>query len=258
MIDADTSYIDRKNELIADLNKKIAGAVQEMEDLARELQEARDQRALEKTAYEGNKAADESAVGLIEQTMAVLSKFYEDNGLALAQTSEAAPPAVAAGEAPPPPPQTWSEPYGGAQGESNGIQGILGLIKEDVEKDIKVATEEENDAISEFETLESETAATISLLEGEIADFDDQKAQAEQAITEEESQRQDTKNSLDDTIDFLKSIAPDCDYISVNFEIRKKNRWAERDGLEMAKAILSGAEGTGFGGSFLQKAKKGC
>merc|ERR1719201_2039439 len=70
-IDDDTSYIDRKNELIADLNKKIKDAVTEMEDLARELQEARDQRALEKTAYEGNKAADESAVGLIEQTMAV-------------------------------------------------------------------------------------------------------------------------------------------------------------------------------------------
>merc|ERR1719352_20419 len=256
-IDDNTAFIDRKNEFIADLNKKIADAKQEISDLETELQEARDQRALEKTAYEGNKAADESAVGLIEQTMAVLSKFYEDNGLALAQTSEAAPPAVSAGEAPPPPPQTWSEPYGGAKGESNGIQGILGLIKEDVEKDIKVATQEENDAIKEFETLESETASTISLLEGEIADFDDQKGGAEQAISETESQRQDTKNTLDDTIDFLKGIAPDCDYISVNFEIRKKNRWAERDGLEKAKAILSGAEGSGFGGGFLET-KKGC
>merc|ERR1719453_1214922 len=255
-IDDDTAYIDRKNELIADLNKKIAGAVQEMEDLARELQEARDQRALEKTAYEGNKAADESAVGLIEQTMAVLSKFYEDNGLALAQTSEAAPPAVSAGEAPPPPPQTWSEPYGGAKGESNGIQGILGLIKEDVEKDIKVATQQENDAIAEFEALESETAATTSLLEGEKANFEGQVGQAEQAITETESERADKKGVLDNTIAFLKDIAPNCDYISVNFEIRKKNRWAERDGLEKAKAILSGSDGASFG--FLQKAKKGC
>jgi predicted nucleic acid-binding Zn-ribbon protein len=245
-IDDQTAFIDRKNEFIADLNKKIADANQEIDDLNTELAEAREQRGLEKTAYDGNKAADESAVGLIEQTMAVLNKFYEDNGLALVQGP---------GDAPPPPPQTWSEPYGGAQGESNGIQGILGLIKEDVEKDIKVATQEEKDAIKEFEDLESETASTISLLEGEIADFDDQKGQAEQAITETESQRQDTKNTLDDTIDFLKGIAPDCDYISVNFEIRKKNRWAERDGLEKAKAILSGASGEG---TFLQKGKKGC
>jgi predicted nucleic acid-binding Zn-ribbon protein len=246
-IDDQTAFIDRKNEFIADLNKKIADANQEIDDLNTELAEAREQRGLEKTAYDGNKAADESAVGLIEQTMAVLNKFYEDNGLALVQGP---------GDAPPPPPQTWSEPYGGAQGESNGIQGILGLIKEDVEKDIKVATQEEKDAIKEFEDLESETASTISLLEGEIADFDDQKGQAEQAITETESQRQDTKNTLDDTIDFLKGIAPDCDYISVNFEIRKKNRWAERDGLEKAKAILSGSTGEGYG--FLQKGKTGC
>merc|ERR1719213_1618868 len=103
--------------------------------------------------------------------MAVLKKFYEDNGLALVHQ-----PQVDAGAAPPPPPQTWSEPYGGAQGESNGIQGILGLIKEDVNKDIKVATQEENDAITEFENLESDSAASISGLNAEIADLETQKA----------------------------------------------------------------------------------
>jgi len=251
LIDDNTAFIDRKNEFIVDLNKKIADANAEIDQLKAELEEATNQRALEKTAYEGNKAADESAVGLLEQTMAVLKKFYEDNDLALVQRGKKQP-----GEAPPPPPATWSEPYGGSQGETNGIQGILGLIKEDVEKDIKVATQEEDDAIKEFETLTEDTNSAVSGLEGEIADLDDQKAAAEQAITEEDSQRQDNKNSLDATIDTLKSIAPDCDYISVNFEIRKKNRWAERDGLEKAKAILSGATGASFG--FLQTGKKGC
>merc|ERR1719161_2470847 len=238
-IDDNTAFIDRKNEFIADLDKKMAEANQEIADTEAELQAAREQRGLEATAYAGNKAADESAVALIEQTMAVLKKFYEDNGLALVQQ-----PQVDAGAAPPPPPQTWSEPYGGAQGESNGIQGILGLIKEDVNKDIKVATQEENDAITEFETLESDSAASISGLNAEISDL----------ATQEEND----KSTLDDTIDILKSIAPECDYISVNFEIRKKNRWAERDGLEKVKAILSGAAGEGFGGNFLQKGKKGC
>ena len=252
-IDDNTAFIDRKNEFIADLDKKMAEANQEIADTEAELQAAREQRGLEATAYAGNKAADESAVALIEQTMAVLKKFYEDNDLALVQQ-----PQVDAGAAPPPPPQTWSEPYGGAQGESNGIQGILGLIKEDVNKDIKVATQEENDAITEFENLESDSAASISGLNAEIADLETQKAGAQQAIAEEEQKKSDNKSTLDDTIDILKSIAPECDYISVNFEIRKKNRWAERDGLEKAKAILSGAAGEGFGGNFLQKGKKGC
>merc|ERR1719352_1775787 len=181
--------------------------------------------------------------------MGVLAKFYEDNGLAFAQTSEEAPPTVVAGEAPPP--TTWSEPYGGAKGESNGIQGILGLIKEDVEKDIKVATSEEEAAIQEFETLETDTAASTEALEAEKADLEGQVGAAEEAIVNTESSRADKKQILDDTITFLKDIAPNCDYISVNFEIRKKNRWAERDGLEKAKAILSGSSGASFG--FLQK-----
>ena len=52
------------------------------------------------------------------------------------------------------------------------------------------------------------------------------------------------------------TFTPDCDYISANFEIREKNRWAESNGLEKAPtAILSRAVGTGLGaGSFLQKA----
>merc|ERR1719274_227116 len=52
-IDNQTAYIERKQEFIADLDKKIADAKQEISDLETELQEARDQRALEKTAYEG-------------------------------------------------------------------------------------------------------------------------------------------------------------------------------------------------------------
>jgi len=54
-MDDDTSFIERKNEFIAELNKKIKDAVTEMDDLAKELQEARDQRALEKTALERGK-----------------------------------------------------------------------------------------------------------------------------------------------------------------------------------------------------------
>jgi hypothetical protein len=252
-IDDDTAFIERKNEFIADCNNKIADANKEKDDLAKELAEAREQRALEKVAYEGNKAADESAVGLLEQTMAVLNKFYEDNGLAFAQTDKK--PEVTAGAAPPPPPTTWSEPYGGAQGESNGIQGILGLIKEDVEKDIAVATQQEEDAIEEFNNLETDTNASTESLNAEIADLEGKVGEAEEAITQKTESRKNKKNILDGAITFLKDIAPQCDYISVNFEVRKKNRWAERDGLEKAKAILSGSGGSSFG--FLQKGS-GC
>merc|ERR1719214_164342 len=101
--------------------------------------------------------------------MDVLKGFYEDNGLVLAQRG-AQPPEVKAGEAPPPPPQTWDAPYGGAKGESTGIQAILGMILEDVEKDIKKADEEEA-AIEEFEKFKEDTEKSIEAAEKAIDDM---------------------------------------------------------------------------------------
>jgi len=38
----------------------------------------------------------------------------------------------------------------------------------------------------------------------------------------------------------MKDIAPDCEYYTVNFKLRLKNRQIEADGLNKAKAILQG------------------
>merc|ERR1719331_410228 len=101
--------------------------------------------------------------------MDVLKGFYEDNGLVFAQRG-AQPSTVKAGEAPPPPPPTWDAPYGGAKGESTGIQAILGMILEDVEKDIAKADEEEKKAIEEYEKMKKDTEAAIEAAEQAIAD----------------------------------------------------------------------------------------
>merc|ERR1719160_1333431 len=117
-------------------------------------------------------------------------KFYEEEGLALTQVhtkTHVARVAVAqplaeqlvAGEAPPPPPTMWSEPYGGSPGESNGIQAILEMIMDDIDKDIRVATEEEDQSQDEFDSYKETTEGTISKLE-------DQKAEFEEAMGDKE------------------------------------------------------------------------
>merc|ERR1719281_1639704 len=60
---------------------------------------------------------------------------------------------------------------------------------------------------------------------------------------------EDKKKVLDDTMAFLRSIATSCDYMAVNFELRKANREAEIDGLIEAGASLEGgafAKDAGF------------
>merc|ERR1719321_1778211 len=190
-----------------------------------QMEEADMNRQKENAEFKAGKADDEAAMGLIQNSMDVLAKFYEDEGLALVQTHRAAvsmmvaqPPAMsAAGESPPPPPATFSQPYGGAKGESNGIQSILGMIKEDMAKDIRTATEEEDKAKTDFDTFTADSTAMIESLNSEKK-----------------------KVILDDTLGVLRSIAPNCDFMAKNFELRKANRETEIDGLYEAKASLSG------------------
>merc|ERR1719321_1660681 len=139
-MDDETALINRKKADIEAMQKEIAEIVAHVKELRLQLEEAQIQRAKENREYKAAKADDEAAAVLIGKAADVLAKFYEDNGLVLAQVKQhVAQPEVEAGAAPPPPPTTWQEPYGGQKGASNGIQSILSMVKADVEKDIRTA-----------------------------------------------------------------------------------------------------------------------
>jgi len=240
-IDDQTALISRKKQTIADCQNE----VKEIDAKAKETRLQRDEatiaRAKENREYKAAKADDQAAAKLISAAKDVLQKFYEDNGLALAQTASKQEVKVTEpGAAPPPPPSTFNEPYGGNKGASNGIQSILEMVHSDVEKDIKTATKEEADNKKDFDTFMSSSKSMLenlasdkSALEGEIGD-------AETAVSDAKALRGEKKVVLDDTLKFLRSIAPGCDYMAANFELRKQNREAEIDGLMGAKTSLLG------------------
>jgi len=239
-IDDATEEIARQRSLIEELKAQIAEKEAEIKQLKEDLDKATRQREDEKMAYEASSADDHAAVELIKKAMDTLKGFYEDNGLTLVQRL-AAQRGAAPGEAPPPPPPTPSEPYGGAKGESTGIQAILGMILEDVEKDIKKADEEEKAAIEEFEKFKEDTEKSIEAAEKAIDDMKGDIADAETAIEEQVEVKTKAKNTLDSIMEEIKVITPGCDFIAVNIEVRAKNRQLEIDGLLKAKAILEGA-----------------
>jgi len=255
-IDDKTAFISRKNAQIATLKGKISNLVKNIKDLNMQISEAKAMRDEENAEYKVAKADDVAAKTLIEKTKTVLMKFYEDEGLALVQAKKTEvhvqkdfqAPEVVAGEAPPPPPPTWQEPYGGSPGEANGIQAILLMIVDDIEKDIRVATEEEDEQQSEFDDYKSTTESTIGKLEDQKAEYEEEVGDKEGDIEVAKGERSDKKKILDETMAYLKTIAPGCDYMAVNFELRKQNRAEEIEGLAEAKASL---EGGSF--NFLQK-----
>merc|ERR1719161_3011689 len=256
-MDDETALINRKKADIEAMQKEIAGIVAHIKELKLQLEEAAIQRTKENVEYKAAKADDEAAAVLIGKSKDVLEKFYQDNGLALAQArvtlrSRSAQPEVVAGEAPPPPPTTWADPYGGNKGSTNGIISLLEMVKSDVEKDIKTATDEEAKAKTEYETFKTDTEALIKSLESEKASLEGEVGDAETAIVNAKATRKDKKKVLDDTMAFLRSIATSCDYMAVNFELRKANREAEIDGLIEAGTSLEGGVFDKSAG-FLQK-----
>ena len=220
-IDTNTETIDRLTAQIAAAEKKIKEIEAEVADLESQKTAAGDQRAKENTEYLAAKSDDEKAVELVGQAVSVLTGFYEKNGLSLAQIRRVKQePFVEAGEAPTPPPTTFEGGYGGAKGESNGIVAILELIKDDINKDISKATTDEETAVKAYDALVADIDASIGSLQSTKSDLEGTMADDEGSMVEEKGERTSNQEDLDSTLAFLKEIAPGCDFIAVNFDIR--------------------------------------
>jgi hypothetical protein len=224
------------------------------------MKEAHQIRADEHAEYKSSKADDKAAVELIQMAIEALEKFYKDNAAAL---ESALVQTVAPGEAPAPPPTTWDAGYGGEKDEHNGVVGILTLIKEDVEKDIATADAAEKLAGKEFVSFMAESCACdeakcpvpandictedskIGKLSTQITNFESAHADAEGAKADAEVAHKEAKALLQSTLDALAAKKADCDFIAVNFPVRKDNRQKEVDGLHKAKTILSGGAAEG-------------
>merc|ERR1719428_1076389 len=232
-IDTNVETIDRLTAQIEEAEKMIKQIQAEIQDLDVEIRDAGDNRAKENAEYMAAEAEDNAAVELVSNAMGVLEKFYEENGLKFTQLHAEVrrageEPFVAAGEAPTPPP-AMSTTDGSR--ESKGVIMMLEMIKEDIEKDIAKAKKHVEDIEGAIKAKEQ----TKSDLEGEMASDSE-------ARTQENTTMADNQGQLKAVMDYLKEIAPGCDFIAMNFNIRLTNRQMEVDGLKKAKSILQGAE----------------
>jgi len=241
-IDELTDEKDRLEEEIKEIEAEIEAKDKEIKSIQEQLKEAKSNREAEAAAFAVAKTEDEGAIELVAQAHGVLQSFYADNGLMLAQKKQRKQ-APAAGEAPPPPPATWdTAEYGGKTGESQGILSILDMIKEDIKKDLDKATTAEDEAIAAYDELKSDLETQITDLESAISDLEGTKGEKEGEVQTAIEERATKKDELKAILQKIKDYEAGCDFILVNFELRTSNRQIELDGLDKAKAILSGAE----------------
>jgi len=241
LTDSITKLVSEIGELKVSIDEKNTEIVAIKEDL----EKAKRIREDEHAEWVKTDADDRDAAELVGQAVAVLEKFY--GGLALTQQKKGSKQPVegmAAGEAPPPPPSTWETPYGGAQEENTGIVTILQMIQQDIEKDRTAATASETAAATAYGTFKTEGEQQITALEADISTLEGQISEKEMSVQGTTEDRLSAKAELDAVIAKIRESAPGCNFFTINYETRLKNRQTELDGLKKAKQVLQGASFT--------------
>jgi hypothetical protein len=237
--------IDEATDLVNQLKKEISTIQEEIEKLLAEHKKVKEELASatkirkdQNAAWKVSDQEDKDAAKTVASAAAVLEGFYKDNKLVLAQVAKQ--PASQAGAAPPPPPPTWEGGYGGKTGESQGIVAVLDMIKADILQDQQTAKTEEDESNAAYSKFKKES-------DGQMKDLISEKNKQEKVKGAKELKVQDTlklrataKGGLDKVLEKIENINPHCEYFTVNYPLRLKNRQIEIDGLNKAKAILKG------------------
>jgi len=238
----------------------MAENTKEIKDLNEELTQAGKDRKDANQAWQNTNKDDKAAAALVVSAKDVLAKFYKDNDLMFVQKKM---DPVVAGEAPPPPPSTWEGGYGGKTEEATGIVAILEMIHEDIEKDRAKAKSEEDEDQKAFDEFKKNTEEQVKALKKANSQLEGEKGGAEDDVGSNKKDRLASKGELDAVLKKISDATPGCDYLTINYEVRLKNRQIEIDGLVKAKAILEGGEFPSFledrqtksGDAFLQRRK---
>lgn len=238
-IDDNTDAIAKLEGEIKDHSQEIKKILDEKAQVKKELDEADKIRKEENKAFQVTDKEDQEAAETVKSAKDVLQKFYKES-FKLLQTQQGRKPAVAAGEAPPPPPATWDGGYGGKKGESTGIISILEMVHADILKDKVKAKAEEDKAQKEFDAFKKGSEKQMQDLQEEADKQSGIKGEKETKRTDTIKERSTKKGEYDAVMKKMEDIAPNCEYYTVNYKLRVANRQIEIDGLNKAKAILSG------------------
>jgi len=233
-IDESTEHIEKLATVIQECEKKIAELEAENHEAAVALQKA---ESLRKTAHDEwmkTDADDEKAAAVVKDATEVLKVYYENQRKEESLLQEDP-------RAPPPPPPTWEGGYSGKQGEAMGIVAILEMIHEDIRKDRADALADDKASADEFAAFETDSKAHMTQLRVEINSTTADKGAAMESKVGEERVRNADHGTLGEVFKTIKAADPNCEYYMVNYPMRRRNRQIELDGLQKAKAILTGA-----------------
>merc|ERR1719375_2287919 len=229
--------IERAEGQKGELEEEVTKTEGEKNQTLELMQEAKETRIEETKAFRQALKDDAEAVKLIDQALLVLSKVYgfvqKPHAHGFVHKKRVDPEDS--------PPETFEGEYGGRKSEGTGILAILSMIKEDIQKEMKVASEEEAEALKAYEALRADSQATVNALDAKIVSLGQDIANKMREIADLSAVKENKAASESATDTYLKDLGPNCEWVDQHFESRATKRKAEIEGLQKAKAVLAGA-----------------
>merc|ERR1719247_2098972 len=232
------------------LSKQIQHTTKSIQTLEAEMKEYLNTRNAQNEAFKGSLKADTDAVMLLAKAIEAPSKYATNNDVSLTQAGKKHPKKhvlVAKKQDPEyttsddvAPAAEFSAASSGAS-ETGGIVGIIENIKQDLEEEISKSKEQEGEALQAYHDTEKESLDSLAAMKAKIASMEVDIADTTSLVADKQETSDDKKRQHDAVDAYLASIAPECDWMDENFELRKEARESEIEGLDDAKAKLAGA-----------------
>jgi len=180
---------------------------------------------------------DTDSVALLQEALAALTTFFEKNKVDLSLRQEPSY-TVDIDKAPE---TTWEGGnYGGKKDETRGIVAIMQMLIEDLEKEIKTAKSDDNEAQKLYEEQKGSMQESLDAqLATELAAS---KELAEVRSQKEASESRKAAHSADLSAEeaLKSSLYSDCSWVKTHFDSRAAKRKSEMAGLVDAKGYLAG------------------
>jgi len=227
------AHIEDLKSTIDTLTKDIATKEAEVAEMQVQIKRASEDREAENKEFQQTVADQRATQQILQKALDRLKVVY---GFVQTKAKTRQEPGAAA----PPPPPGFSN-----YKKNEGAGGVLSMM-EGIITDAKVmeteAIKAEQDSQSAYEAFVKNTNDSIATAQKAIVNMSEDKAKAEESLTQAEQDLKATMSELEQLASYAADLHKSCDFTLKNFDIRQEAMQQEIEALGQAKAVLSGAD----------------
>jgi len=232
------AHIDDLTSTIETLKRDIATKQAEIAEMQVQVKRASEDRELENKVFQQTVADQRATQAILQRALTRLNEVYGFvQSKAKAQTK--AQTKQEPGAAAPPPPADLSE-YKQNQG-AGGVLTMIQMVIDDAKAMEEEAIAAENQTQANYEAFVKNTNRSISAAQRAITNMTESKAKAEESLETAQADLKAKLTELEQLAAYAADLHLECDFTLQNFDTRQGQMYDEIEGLQNAKASLSGA-----------------